>query len=254
MCPFSALATYRATVRTRRLTTGQPGNIAYMTGEWASLMADVARELQAEPDERQTLERITKTAVGVVHGCTSASITLSTRKRGLQSTAATDIAAEQADARQYELSEGPCVLSALDRKPVYSGDLHQDDRFPRWGPWAVGLGFRSALAVPLFTDDQVYGALNLFSSQRYAFTEGAQEEAGALAAHAAVALDAQRQVEGLSTAVANRTVIGQAQGIVMERYGLSAQRAFDLLCRLSSTEERKLSAVAEAIVRTRELP
>jgi hypothetical protein len=38
------------------------------------------------------------------------------------------------------------------------------------------------------------------------------------------------------------------------RYGLSAQRAFDLLCRLASTEERKLSVVAEAIVRTRQLP
>jgi GAF domain-containing protein len=236
------------------LIGGLLGNIAYMIGEWASLMADVARELQAEPDERQTLGRITKTAVGVVHGCISASITLTTRKRGLQSRAATDVAAEQADARQYELDEGPCLMSALERQPVYSGNLDQDERFPRWGPCAVALGFRSALAVQLFTDDQVYGALNLYSSERYAFTERAQEEARALAAHAAVALDAQRQVEGLSVAVGNRTVIGQAQGIVMERYGLSAQRAFDLLCRLASTEERKLSAVAEAIVRTRELP
>jgi hypothetical protein len=57
-----------------------------------------------------------------------------------------------------------------------------------------------------------------------------------------------------SVAMTNRTVIGQAEGIVMERLGLDADQAFACLRRMSQTENRKLVTICNQIVETRQLP
>jgi GAF domain-containing protein len=222
--------------------------------DFSRALSSVARDLAAEPDEEQTLTRLTGIAVELIDTCVSASVTLLTRRGQHRSVAATDQATIRADLRQYELDEGPCVVAAADQVDVYSGDVAHDDRWPRWGAEAVELGFHSTLAIQLFTSTQVYGALNLYGKERYAFSPDMQELVNALAAHAAIALATQREVDGLNVAVRNRTVIGQAQGIVMERFGLDAQRAFELLTRLASMQERRVTAVAQDIVETRNVP
>jgi AmiR/NasT family two-component response regulator len=67
-------------------------------------------------------------------------------------------------------------------------------------------------------------------------------------------LTSARLVDGLEVAVGSRHLIGMAQGVVMERYGLSADQAFSLLQRLSSTTNTKLRDIAGQIVATREVP
>jgi AmiR/NasT family two-component response regulator len=54
--------------------------------------------------------------------------------------------------------------------------------------------------------------------------------------------------------VGRRTVIGQAQGILMERFTLEPDAAFSVLVRLSRHRNEKLHDVAEALVRTRQVP
>ncbi len=66
--------------------------------------------------------------------------------------------------------------------------------------------------------------------------------------------DARREVEQLRVAVEHRTIIGQAQGILMERLGIDAAAAFEYLRRVSSHENRKLISVAISIVETGALP
>ena len=66
----------------------------------------------------------------------------------------------------------------------------------------------------------------------------------------AVALDYARQVDQLQEAVKSRQVIGQAVGMVMERYSVDEARAFGFLTRLSSHENMKLRLVAEQLVKT----
>jgi AmiR/NasT family two-component response regulator len=58
-----------------------------------------------------------------------------------------------------------------------------------------------------------------------------------------------RQDQTLTEALATRNVIGQAVGIVMERYKLDSDRAFAFLARLSQTSNTKLNAVATALVK-----
>ena len=54
-------------------------------------------------------------------------------------------------------------------------------------------------------------------------------------------------------AVESRTIVGQATGILMERYGLCPERAFDVLKRISSHSNTKLRLVAEHLVETGQL-
>lgn len=65
---------------------------------------------------------------------------------------------------------------------------------------------------------------------------------------------AEREIEQLRCAVESRTVIGQAQGILMERFGIDADQALTFLRRASSHTNRKLVVIAIEIAVTRELP
>lgn len=61
-------------------------------------------------------------------------------------------------------------------------------------------------------------------------------------------------VQDIEAAFERRLVIGQAQGILMERLGLSAERAFAFLSRVSQETNTKLSDVADELVKTRTVP
>jgi AmiR/NasT family two-component response regulator len=54
--------------------------------------------------------------------------------------------------------------------------------------------------------------------------------------------------------MATRTLIGQAQGILMERLKMTPDRAFAVLSRLSQERNEKLRNVARQLVETGELP
>ncbi|UFN46664.1 ANTAR domain-containing protein [Nocardioides okcheonensis] len=66
--------------------------------------------------------------------------------------------------------------------------------------------------------------------------------------------DAEREIKQLQQAVESRTVIGQAEGILMERLGLDSCLAFEYLRRVSSHTNRKVIDIATEIAETRELP
>lgn len=116
------------------------------------------------------------------------------------------------------------------------------------------LGVRSMLCTRLFTHEHTLGALNLYAEADDAFIEEDRDYARALAAHAAVAVAASQQIEGLKIAVDHRTTIGKALGIIMERYEIDDTAAFRLLHRLASDNNRKIYDLADELVRTRRLP
>ncbi len=62
------------------------------------------------------------------------------------------------------------------------------------------------------------------------------------------------EIDHLRVALDRRTIVGQAQGMLMERLGIDADQAIAYLKRMSNHRNRKLFAIAEDIVRTRELP
>jgi hypothetical protein len=201
----------------------------------------------APADLDATLVAITGTAVEVLPQVDYASITIRLGDGTLDTKAETDPLLVELDAQQYALREGPCYHAATDAPVVVSWNLAADDRFPNYGPLAVEQGIYSQAGLRLFTGKQRQGALNLYSSRPAAF-EDFDRLAALFATQAATAIGYAVELGNLREALATRTTIGQAVGIVMERYGLSSDRAFAFLTRLSQHRNVKLRLIAEEIV------
>jgi AmiR/NasT family two-component response regulator len=86
----------------------------------------------------------------------------------------------------------------------------------------------------------------------HAFSPESEAIGSVLAAHAAAAILASREGEKLQSALISRDLIGQAKGIIMERYGVDAVRAFEMLRKLSQEMNVRLTTIAQRVVDTRE--
>lgn len=217
--------------------------------------AELARSLRDQADESHTLDQALKLAVETLDGCNEAAVTLIGRGGVVETPNSTGPRAAEADHLQYALGVGPCLDTIRDQETTLVRDLANDRRWARWSQQVHrDLGFGSVLCFQLFTAADDYGALNLYSDRVDAFDAEDEVVGYAMAAHIAVALAASRTIEQLGRSVQTRTVIGQAMGIVMERYGLDPSHGFQFLQRVSSLTNTKLLAVAQHIVATRELP
>jgi GAF domain-containing protein len=221
--------------------------------------AQVARLLHAAPDECGQLQLAVDLAVRLIGGCDHAGISV-VEGRTIWTPAGSDDVVRRGDALQYELDEGPCLDSVRWHETVLSQDLSREERWPRWNPRAQSdLGIKGMMSLWLYTDAdsygaRSYGALNLYADQADAFEPQDHATAQALAAQISVALASHRELQQRSVAMTSRTVIGQAEGILMERLGIDADQAFSYLRRMSQTENRKLITICNEIVETRQLP
>jgi len=221
----------------------------------AERLAELARDLQQHDHADTTAEHVTATVAEWAGPGTEAGISMVQRRRSVDTIAATSDIVKRGDALQYDLHEGPCLDAIWDQPQVYVEDLAGEDRWPSWGPRAAQeLEVASMLCTRLFTNEDTLGALNVYSSQRGAFDEQLRDEISTLAAHAAVAVADAVEIQGLTVAVDRRTTIGIAIGVVMERFELDENRAFDVLKRLSSHRNTKIYDLATDIVATRKLP
>lgn len=219
----------------------------------ALAFAERARKIASNRSAEESIAQIVQLAMDGV-GCEYASVTLVHADGTLETVASTHPVVEQADALQYELHEGPCLTAAETNGLYVIPETATDPRWPNWGPKAAALGLHSILSVHLFTDRQVLGALNLYARPAYQYTEEDIEAAQVVAAHASVSLARSRSEQNLWKAIDSRHVIGQAQGVLMERHSLSAEQAFSVLKRYSQQNNVKLHEVAVVLLRTGELP
>jgi transcriptional regulator with GAF, ATPase, and Fis domain len=212
----------------------------------------LVRALQHRRGVRRTLRRSVAGAVDLVHGCDDACVSLVHASGRINTPAATSATARRGDELQYEVHEGPCLDAIWHHETVRSDDLSTETRWPTWGPVAAGqLGIRSMLCFQLFTGSDSLGALNLYARSRNAFDATGTDVGWALAAHVAVALAGEQELTDVHHAAANRVIIGQAQGVLMERYGVSADEAFEFLRRAAQDSSDSLDRVAHRVVRRR---
>jgi GAF domain-containing protein len=214
------------------------------------VMADMARAMQDPGDISVTLQALTACAIDTVEGADFASISVRHRDGRLETLAPTDPVVRRVDELQFALSEGPCYDAVEGDSISASQDLAHDDSWPAYGPQVAALGIRSQLGIRLATDGGWRVALNLYAKRPRAFDNDTIEVAELFADQAAVAMGFVRTVQTLNKALATRQAIGQAVGILMERYTMDAERAFAFLVRASQTSNMKLRDVADEIVAT----
>ncbi len=217
----------------------------------SSRLLEVMDALASSMDEPSSLadtrRRIVDTAVDAVPGVDFASITvLHTDTGQVETTAETETFAHELDNMQYELQEGPCFDGVTEEELVVATDLAADPRWPQYAGKAAAAGVRSQIAIRLRNGRQVSG-LNLYSRRVGGFEEPLHE-ARLVARHARVVLGYARQLESLNEALESRTEIGRAIGILMERYTLDSDRAFQFLVRVSKDSNTKIRDLASQIV------
>ena len=215
------------------------------------------------------LHGMAQVAVQVVPGAEAASLTLVGDGGALATPVFTGALAQRMDAMQSGLGQGPCLeaATAVEWTAILVRDLPDDTRWPAIVAQGADAGARSVLSVSLFAGptlgaggvQQAVGSLNLYASTAGAFGESERDTALLLALYAALALaateaisDAGEQIDQLKEAMTTRTVIGQAQGILMERHKFTAGQAFDRLRTASMNLNGKLRDVAKDLTETGE--
>src|SRR3954465_6156386 len=233
---------------------GQPS--AQDTGTAASLdaparrLAEAARSLQRQESPQQVLDGVVNLAVAMVAGADEATITMVRKDRHCYSAAATSTWASDFDVLQDETGEGPCLDAIWREETVRVDDLGADPRWPVLGPRAAERGVGSMLCFQLFVHRDTLGALDLLAHATSAFTDESEHIGLLVASHAAIAAADAHHFENVTSALLNRDVIGQAKGILMERFKITSDQAFAVLAKVSQDTNRKVSAIAEDLART----
>ena len=223
--------------------------------ELAVLFSDFARMVQQQHgDPQRTLVEVVKAAIELVPGCDEGSISVVLGRRKVTSEAASGELPHVVDALQEKYGQGPCLDAAYEHETVRVTDMATEKRWPRFTQAALEAGAAGMLSFQLYVEGDNLGALNLFSRRANVFDDESEHIGLLFAAHAAVAYAAAQQQSKMQAKVTTSQLIGQAQGILMERHKLSNDQAFQVLVQSSQHSNVKLRDVAAHLAHSGNLP
>ncbi len=246
-------------IRTRAQTSptrGGPSSADAVTADinvLAEQFGEMARALQASDDTDAMLTELVASAVRLIPGVDEGSISVVTDRRTVASLHPSGDLPRQVDAVQDAVGQGPCLSAVYDQRTVRVDDMATERRWPLFAPRAAELGAGGMLSFQLWVDGDNLGALNLYSYRAGAFDDESGQVGLLFASHAAVAFAEARHIDQLTEAVQTRDLIGQAKGILMERYAITADQAFRVLTRVSQQRNSKLRLVAAQLAARGEL-
>lgn len=218
-------------------------------GGSAEAFARLALELHGEHGVTETVEAVVQFALTAV-GCGCAGLILTSGDGSFQTAATTDPLIELSDQLQLDSGTGPAfAVVAEGHELLVVPDSLAEKRWPAWSTGLTELGLRSALFVRLGVRDRTIGVLQLFDRRADAFEKEDEEVAEVLARHASIAVESAQQEASLWREADARKQVGQAQGMLMERYGIDAQQAFGMLRQYSQENNVKLLEIAGRLTR-----
>jgi GAF domain-containing protein len=204
---------------------------------------------RSDADADTVLDELVEHAAVEIPGADYAGITVTRNAKHIDTPAATHKWPILLDEIQQRHREGPCLTAAWEEKIVHVADLETDDRFPSYRRDALEqTPIRAIMAFQLFIADETMGALNVYAERSNAFDDSSRDIGRVFAAHSSVAWNSARREEQFKRALASRDTIGQAKGMIMERYGVDAVQAFEVLRKLSQDSNVPLVQVATDLV------
>jgi GAF domain-containing protein len=225
-----------------------------LPGDLAAALSELTGLMLSTPSLQELLDEMAVAAASVTSPRAACGVTLRSEDR-TWTVASSDALASNVDEVQYGTDQGPCLQTLRSGDVVDVPDLAAETRWGEYRAHALGYGVRSSLSLPLAVDGEVRGALNLYGRSVGAFDDVARRTAGLVAAHLSALLTlASRQAREtelsaqLREALASRSVIDQAIGIVMEQQRAGPSAAFEVLRQLSQRQNRKLRDVAVELV------
>ncbi len=214
----------------------------------------------AEHSMESVLQRVTASAARVLPGEPVISLTI-LADRGPSTVAATGALAQELDQTQYRLESGPCLAAASTGRTAEIVDTRSPSEWPEFAAIAAAAGCDSVLSFPLPVREKVAGALNVYARQFSVADDGVRRLVSRFADYAVVPVSnmylyesALERAEHLAAALDSRAVIDQAKGVLMERFKLTPDQAFQALTRVSMETNTKVRDIAERFVTTGDLP
>ncbi len=217
-------------------------------------VAELVQGLHNRPDTDSdtVVAELAEHAAAEIPGAQYAGITLTRNAKHIDTPAATHYWPVLLDKIQQRHLEGPCLTAAWDEKTVHVPDMEAEDRFPDYRRDALAeTPIRSIMAFQLFIAGESLGALNIYAEEPQAFSAEARTLGLIFAAHSSVAWNSARRDEQFQRALSSRDVIGQAKGMIMERYRVDAVQAFEVLSKLSQDSNVPLLQIASELVENR---
>jgi GAF domain-containing protein len=214
-------------------------------------IAEIVRGLYDRPDTDAdtVLAELVEHAANEIPGAKYAGVTVTTNRKRIDTPATTHRYPLLLDQIQQRHREGPCLASAWEMQTFHIADLENEHRWPKYRDDALAeTPIRSVMAFQLFIADRAMGALNVYAEEPNAFDDETEEVGLIFATHMAVAWNAARRDEQFRKALETRDTIGQAKGMIMERYGIGAIQAFEMLRKLSQDSNVPLVRIAQELV------
>lgn len=214
----------------------------------------LATYVVAEHTVDGTLQLVVDLAGSAIGGAEAVGISLM-RKGSVVTAVSSKSKVLAIDDLQYQSGSGPCLQAMADGQMQLVESLLTDGRWPEFTNKALYEGVLSIVAFPLRSNEEVFGALNVYSPRERAFGEKSISVGEVFAARASVVLvnatryEAATQLSSqLEEALQSRAVIDQAKGILMEREKISADEAFEQLKSISQRSNIKVRELAQRIV------
>lgn len=219
----------------------------------AQELVEVSR-LAEDDDVNAILTRFVTRLAKTVPGVAEATITVRTGD-GVETVAAVDLDSVGESPNGLD----PIVEVLAHREPRRIEDTGTDQRWPTFSALLTSRGYRSMLALPIPTRRSTAAVLTLYSRTAHQFDETAYDvvllltlHAGAVFDNAQLYHDSRSLVDQLNTALDTRQTIGQAQGLLMHRFGADVATSFRLLRGASQNTNSKLRQVAQTLVTAHE--
>jgi GAF domain-containing protein len=220
-------------------------------------IAELVQQLYGRPDTDSdtVIAELAEHAAVEIPGAQYAGVTVTRTAKQIETPAATHKWPILLDEIQQRRRDGPCLTAAWQEKTIHVADLETDNRFPLYRRDALEqTPIRSIMAFQMFIAGETMGALNVYAEQPHAFGQASREIGLIFAAHSSVAWNSARRDEQFARALASRDTIGQAKGMIMERYGVDAVQAFEVLRKLSQDSNVPLVQVATELVAKAQSP
>ena len=211
-----------------------------------SRIAELASVFVGGVGARDVLPKVISAAVALVPGADIAKVSV-LENGHLNSIAATSKLTAELDRAQQAAGQGPCLDAITAHTTIRCEDLRNDLRWPRFAPSAISAGVHGVLSCPL--DVRGTGAtLSLFGFKPEPFAVQSAAICAVLANHAAIALINEQRERQLKAALATRDIIGQAKGMIMERFSVDASHAFAMLKSISQESNTPVRDLATRLV------
>lgn len=213
----------------------------------AQLIAEIHQ--RASFDTAALLRDLIEGAAESIPGAQYAGITVTQRRRRSQTAAATHRYPVMLDEIQSRYQQGPCLTAASQQNSVRIDDLDADDRWPLYREEALKqTPIRSILSFGMLREGGTNASLNFYAESVNAFTDGSVNLGLIFATHTALVWNMMRRDEQFRSALLSRDIIGQAKGMLMERFGIDAAAAFELLKRVSQESNTPLAQIGQRII------